>query len=570
MPASIWSPTGTLTAANLLYTYPLLEATTRTVASKLDDWLSFKDKDLDPTGAESCTDKLQYLLTNVPDRTFISLAGGSYKLDGAGCNITNKNYLYFKGPGRIFLSGANLDAVLFKLVGTCDSIIFDGIEFVGEGLTSASAFQNAIYNNSGQTLNKILVINCKFSNLNSAVAYNADTSGSVRNSGAFCNLITDMVGTIGGQGYGLFASKGQNIQFAHNIIERCQRHSIYLARSNQTPGEGNGNIIQSNIIRSHRSVGNSANVRPAIFVVRTYGGYVADNQVIDFWDGGLWVAPDTVDGTAGGDLVIENNQLVGRKNAVPSMSIGEQSNPTSYRLSNISLSGNKFLVDLDIGGNAQELSIFNGLTVKVKNTEIHALNIPNIAYRPVTIGQYAPQGAVDLTDVYVDGLTITGTLDGSGFSPISGIYAFSDVCGIPGGGASRVSVKGLTVPENLLNVSVEYAATRTNNKFTVELQNGGMLGTYVAAATTLSAFGGVNAVNIANAGATNLDNITDGADGQIYRLTFLDSNTTVRHATGNIRLAAGANFAGTARDTLTLQYSANYSQWLQVSSSVNA
>ena len=100
------------------------------------------------------------------------------------------------------------------------------------------------------------------------------------------------MGTLGGQGYGAFAANVDNMIIANNNIERCSRHSIYVAKGSATAGADSGVVVDSNVIRDHRSVGFDGNARAAIFFARGYGCSITNNWIIDYFGGAIAVAHD--------------------------------------------------------------------------------------------------------------------------------------------------------------------------------------------------------------------------------------------------------------------------------------
>lgn len=489
-----------------------------------------------------------------------------YKISG-NLLITNKSRISIVGPGRLKFATGTVDATLLKCVGTCDQIRILGVCFEGEGNTGATYFQRGVYNNSGQALSDIVVAYCRFKNLNVGVAFNAESSGSAANCFALYNTIEDITGTEGGQGYGAFASKVTNVQIVGNSISRCQRHSIYTSRGSTVPGTDFGVIIHSNIIRDHRSVGFSANTYPAIMCVRGYGYSVKNNKIIDYKDGAIMVIQDTVDLTSAGFSVIEGNELNERKNAVFSIMVGEQLDPTSYRLRNVRVANNNITTDISVGGYQHEIYVPNGTNVDIVDNRFYVASIPNSTYAPIGIGEWSAAGATDLDNIFVSRNVFRGSL-ASAFTPTSQylVKVFADACA----GASRIRIVDNEWDEAVMIASAAFAATQTNTKCVVQERGALITGLYVAGDTSPTVWGGVEYLSVVNASATNITTLDDGVSQQRVYLAFGDSNTTVKHGTGNIRLAGGVDFASSSRDLLILIYSSVYGQWLECGRSVNS
>lgn len=71
--------------------------------------------------------------------------------------------------------------------------------------------------------------------------------------------------------------------------------------------------------------------------------------------------------------------------------------------------------------------------------------------------------------------------------------------------------------------------------------------------------------------AATVTNLTDALDGHIVTLLFRNSNVTIQEATngGSFDLSVGADFVGSARSTLTVQYDRATARWQEISRSVN-
>lgn len=75
------------------------------------------------------------------------------------------------------------------------------------------------------------------------------------------------------------------------------------------------------------------------------------------------------------------------------------------------------------------------------------------------------------------------------------------------------------------------------------------------------------------AATDDLDTITAGKDGQllILRSSFLSRDPTLKHGTGNLALAGGADFTlANEEDKIMLIYDSDVSKWCEISRSTNA
>lgn len=543
-------------------------AVARTIQSKNRDVVSPEDFGAVGDGVTNDTVALQAAITALDSGQTLHLEN-DYVVKGSGLTITNKTRITIEGPGRLKLVGADVDAVVLRLVGTCDAVTIDGVSVLGESLAGTVARQYGIYNNSGQAISNTTVRNCKLFGLQAGIAFNADSGGTYRNGICVNNYVDTMVGQVGGQGYGIFCANVEGMLIQGNQITNCHRHSIYAARAQTSTTIEHGVLITGNIIRNHRASVPTTDVRPAIFA-RGYGLTISNNQITNYFDGAIGVQVGLDEAAPAGNMRILGNQLSGRGNIVQSMNIGERLDPTTYRIKNVEISGNSIRSDMLVCGNGVEIILSNGQDLLVHGNHLHMDNILNVAYRPISVGQFSTQGAIDIDNVNIINNFYTGTLDASaiGVFPIRAVYFFTSVATVPAGGAARCRVEGNQVDPILLNVMAEYAATKTNKKLVVRDQWGGIPGVYTAGDTAPSVYGGVTYLVVINTVAVSIPTISDPVLEQVITLVFGDANTTIKHATGNIRLVGGVDFVSSSRDTLTLIYSPVYAQWLEVSRAV--
>lgn len=77
------------------------------------------------------------------------------------------------------------------------------------------------------------------------ISFNADLAGLVENSRISNNIISNILGTEPGSGYGIHLANVRNCIINNNNIQNVQRHSIYHAW-------GMNNEISNNVIKNHR------------------------------------------------------------------------------------------------------------------------------------------------------------------------------------------------------------------------------------------------------------------------------------------------------------------------------
>ena len=496
----------------------------------------------------------------------------THKVTGAGCNLTNKNNVKIFGPGTISIASANVDAVAILLVGTCDNVTIEGITFKGAGNAGATYFQYGIYSVSGQTLSNITVNTCKFIDLNAGASFNAASAGTYKKVKISNCSFLRMTGSIGGQGYGTHVAGVFDALIHGNQYDDCGRHDIYIALGGSlTAGVDSGIIISNNVSRNHRLTSHDATYRPAIYVARTWGVKIIGNRVIDYWDGAVGVSQDTAYPASTGDVEIIGNTFSGRKNVLASVLLGEQSNPTSYRIFRVDFKSNRFYVDEAVGAVQSEILINNGTNINVTGNTFFLANTPDGVIRLIELGAFAVS-TTDFDNIFVRDNAVSGSASGT---PANILLRFTRIATAVCSLASKIWVKNNDIDTQFTVTNVEYSAARTGKKIIDQLPNQPVKGVYTAADTTPSVYGGVGFLEVTNAGATNINGLTDGVDGQIVQLVFTDANTTLKHNVGGggsaaIRLIGAADIVSVGRKTVGLIYdSVTYGQWLELAVAAN-
>ncbi|MFA5132938.1 MAG: right-handed parallel beta-helix repeat-containing protein [Candidatus Paceibacterota bacterium] len=152
---------------------------------------------------------IQACITAAPTNSTI-IMDGDYTI-ATGLTITSKTHLTIKGNGSITLSAASTTAVIFQLADTCDDIVIEGLELVGEGNSTISDFQGGISAASGQTISNTRFSNLYIHDVNQGIVLNANLSGTWKNAVVENCLIKDIranATSTAGQGYGIDIATG--------------------------------------------------------------------------------------------------------------------------------------------------------------------------------------------------------------------------------------------------------------------------------------------------------------------------------------------------------------------------
>ena len=302
---------------------------------------------------------------------------GDYILS-SGLTITNKSRIRITGKGRIALSGASSSAYIFQLVGTIDDLEIDSLTLVGENNSSYS--QVAIGNNSGQTISNVRFHDLSIQKINVGISLNADTGGSYSKGKVYNNDLNDILGTVAGSGYGIHVSNASDCEIYGNTITNASRHSLYQAK-----GANCNNAFIGNIIRNHRSTVANASYKAAISCSRSSCVTIANNKFIDFYDGGIEIAHDTLRGFDCSNILVIGNSFTNRRNVVPAIIVGEQLVPTSNSTYKVDVISNVFDENISLSGGST-IVILNGQQITVKNNRFRKFNVATSLPNCVDLG----------------------------------------------------------------------------------------------------------------------------------------------------------------------------------------
>lgn len=368
--------------------------------------------------------------------------------------ITNKSRVRITGKGNVSLSGAASGAFLFQLVGVVDDLEIDSLTLAGDN--NAAYSQCAIGCNSGQTISNTKFHDLTISNINVGISHNADLSGSWTNAWTYNNNLKNILGVGAGQGYGIHMANAKNCHVYGNTIDTASRHAIYQAR-----GTDCNNVIKNNIILNHRVGVATGSYLTAIHVLRSSGVSVLNNRVHNFYDGGLLIGHDTSTSSNCENILVSGNTFTNRLNVVPSIAIGEQVIPTSYKTSKVDVIGNTFSEDETIGG--VSVKIFNGTQLTVTGNTFRRYSVSGTPGHSVELAS----SSYATSDSHVADVTITGNTATCDNAVTAGYFAYISTQLCTGSSSYTIKDNNLVGYLNVFN----FQTTPTNLNSRLKFKN---------------------------------------------------------------------------------------------------
>lgn len=438
----------------------------------------------------------------------------------------------------------------FLVKGTSSNIFVQGGSITGDGAnrdadTSKAQIGWLFGNEAGANVQNVFVEDVIVDASNIGFKFAEGTGGG---SGKTNNVkITrcqakDIVGVVGGVGYGFQFTQAPYSLLSDCQAINCQRHGIYFA-------EGRDYTAVNCIIRDHRSTVFNASYRVAMSISRSRNVAVSNCVFDNCYDGTIEIDTDTA-GTAPDNVsigtTISNCAFYDSKLA--DIRIGTV--PATDGLSYDVLVSNCVSVR---GNNAQpSVLIEGGDRVKISNYTTRGSGLAG--GRAITLA--GTSGAA-----YTDNIEITG-LQATNWD--YGIQVES----VLKTGTSKIRLLNNNI--SALTAELEFVGGEdsiTNNNLIYTRSNGKNASrTYTSSGSNLTLpFGGVTNFTMSPSGASTFLNFSGGTEGQEVTLFFTNGNTTLLNT--NFYLAGGVNFVGTASDTLTLVYQGG--AWREKSRSVN-
>jgi hypothetical protein len=539
---------GSTNASLVSYTAGFTGAVAQTVQTKLEQYVSVKDFGAVGDGITDDTAAIQSAATALTQGQTLYFPAGQYLIgqvifDGKS-NIAVSAY-----GARFTLTGNNAG---FLVKGVCSNISVLGGTITGDGVNRDASPSTAqigwmFGNETGAFVQNVFVRDVIVDSANIGFKFAAGTGGGSGNTNfvkiAGCQA-KDIVGLVGGIGYGFQFSQAPNSVISDCVAINCGRHGIYFA-------EGRNYAATNCVIKDHRSTVFTGAYRVAMSISRSRNVAVSNCVFDNCFDGTIAVdvdtggtAPDNVSyGTAITNCTFLNSELADiRIGTVPAV------DGTVY---NVSISN--CVIVRKSGNTVKSIIVEGGERIKITDNLIDATAAP-AGYR--AIGLNATSGATYTNDVEIVRNTIN--------SPEYGVEIESALQT----GTSRVRVmdnKIVATTAELLFVGGENITTNNNLIYNRTSGKNSLRVYSSSGSNVIIPVGGLDELTLSASGATTIANFSGGLEGQELTLYFTNGNTTLLNT--NFYTAGALNFTGTASDTLTMVYMGGF--WREKCRSIN-
>lgn len=468
---------------------------------------------------------------------------GQIILDGKS-NITVSAY-----GARFTLTGNNAG---FLVKGVCSNIVVSGGTITGDGVnrdanTSTAQIGWMFGNETGAFVQNIFVQDVVVNSANIGFKFAAGTGGGSGNTNyvkiSNCQA-KDIVGLVGGIGYGFQFSQASNSTLSSCAAINCGRHGIYFA-------EGRNYTATNCVIKDHRSTVFTSAYRVAMSISRSRNVTVSNCVFDNCYDGTVAIDTDTA-GTAPDNVSI-GTVVTGctfLNSVLADIRIGTV--PAVDGISYDVIVSNCVMVRPS-GNGTSSIVVEGGERIKITDNLIDG-TLSSATFRAISLN--GTSGATYTNDVEI----VRNTINSAAY----GIQIESALKT----GTTRVRVldNNITATTAELEFVGGENGTTNNNLIYNRTNRTNAQREYTSSGALVTIpVGGLNVLTLIASAATTVSDFSGGTQGQELTLYFANGNTTIKAT--NIYLAGAVDFVGTNSDTLTLVY-AN-TAWREQSRSVN-
>lgn len=302
----IFNPTG---SSLIGYTQGGIGAVTRTVQSRLRDFVSVKDFGAVGDGVTDDTAAIQAAIDAVGSAGggSVYIPVGTYKLTDSLTVSNDYVALIGDGSSASVLLGSDPTKWIIKFNANADHMLIDSLWIKGSAVSDATTQYGIGYTSDSDDPESVVIQNCKFSHSNNGIVVGSGRFWKITQ-----NSFDTLVGITSGTGYGILAAAANsNNVFSENTFKGTLtthlRHAIYNSVG------ASFNVVANNVIKDCNEAGISFNATSAQAGVR---GVIVSNNIIE--GGGVAATTDAAAINLNGniqDCVVSGNIVRNRANA---------------------------------------------------------------------------------------------------------------------------------------------------------------------------------------------------------------------------------------------------------------
>jgi hypothetical protein len=516
------------------------------VQARLRETVSVKDFGAQGDGVADDTVAIQAAINSLSNYSMLVFPPGNYKIGQVIFNgISN---LAVSAYGARFILTGNSAGFVVK--GVCSNIYVQGGVIFGDGVNRDASPSTAqigwlFGNEAGAYVQNVFVQDVVVDAANVGFKFAAGTgtgSGNTNNVKITRCQAKDIVGVVGGVGYGFSFTQAPYSSISDCQAINCGRHGIYFS-------EGRDYAATNCVIRDHRSSVFTSAYRVGFSISRSRNVSVSNCIFDNCYDGSLEIDTDT-QGTP------PDNVLVG------------------VAVSNCAFYNSK-LADIRIGtdpvtdGNPYDVVVSNCVMVRGNNiiSSIVLESGERIKIDGCLIRGYGSASSRAISVKGTGGAAYTDNIDITN-NQITNWDIGVQIASALQTGASAIRIRGNQI--SATTAEFEFLGgedATTNNNLIYSRSNGYNANrSYTSSGSNITVpVGGLTDFTFSASSATTVLNFSGGTEGQELTCYFTNGNTTLLNT--NFYTAGAVNFVGSQYDTITFVYLGGF--WREKCRSLN-
>lgn len=440
--------------------------------------------------------------------------------------LTGSGTLSISGAtGGIELAASMTGVRLNNIIATGDAVVLNNNRLL---------WNSQAYTISNVKINGISISSC-VQNLDLGTITDIAVSGST---------ISSAAGTAAGQGYGIVMGSAKRVRVYGNYLTANGRVGLYQSDVEYFADSANVFYAHANASAGNASLVISRDAK---------GGVVSGSVFAESLGAAVYVDSDNTSTRILRNVLITGN--VFHKNVGADVVIGAGTPAAAVNVQAVMVKNNAFSPTATrING---FITVVSGFTIDISSNHFDAKDGTATTRVGVSLAPSVDTTSWDRINISNN----SGDMSSSG-----GDARFINIAAALCTGTTEITMYGNNVKCDTLIFYATDPPTNPNIKTDSEYEKAVTL---VVGAQAYSIAGYNNFVLTGNAGASSISNFTNGYEGKIIRIRFVDALVTLT-ASASLRLAGGANFVSSNYDTIALKYNVAGTFWYELDRSVNA